>query len=218
MTEAEWLACTDPAPMLEFLRAQRTTSERKLRLFAAACCRRVWDWLGEKSRRAVDVLERYVDGLASTDELRRAAGGAQEDWLEDFGHHHPSNAVYFAVQVQEATAHHAALWAAAEVAEAVRIEAGQQGMTAERVAQCDLLREVFHGPCRPVYVRGSWRTGTVLSLASTIYSERKFRELPVLADALEDVGCEETDILNHCRSTAGHVPGCWVLDVLTGRS
>jgi hypothetical protein len=124
VNEAEWMSCNDAQRMLEFLRTQRTARERKLRLVAAACCRQVWDWLGEKSRRAIDVLEQYVDRLATADELHIAARGAGEDSLEEFGHHHPSNAAYIATTIQQnVTALDVALGAAAEIAEAVRCEA-----------------------------------------------------------------------------------------------
>jgi hypothetical protein len=244
MTEGEWLGCTDPTPMLEYLRTQHTASERKLRLFAAACCRRVWDWLGEKSRRAVEVLERYLDGVATAADLHLAAGGACEDWMEEFGTHHPSNAAYIAVILQNVPTD-VALGVAAEIAEAVRceatiskgislqgwpppqvtdpavrqacMEAGDRAMTAERVAQCHLLREVFHGPRRAVFLQSHWRTGTVLNLASGIYSERKYEELPILADALEDANCTNADILAHCRGPMPHVRGCWVLDAILAK-
>jgi hypothetical protein len=77
MTEAEWLACADPTPMLEFLRGK--ASDRKLRLFACACCRKVWHLLtDERSRKAVDVAERYADGVADEDERFNAWEAAQE--------------------------------------------------------------------------------------------------------------------------------------------
>src|SRR4051794_9828402 len=72
MTEAEWLACTDPQTMLEFLRGK--ISERKARLFAVACCRGLWHRMGEPLRRVVGVGERYADGLTSPGEDEEAAG------------------------------------------------------------------------------------------------------------------------------------------------
>lgn len=122
MTESDWLTCADPATMLALLRTQRSSSERKLRLFATACCRQVWDWLGEKSRVAVDVLERHVDGQATVEEMFLAARGASDDWMQEFGHHHPSNAAYCAVDVS-ITPPDAACAAASQIAQAVRCEA-----------------------------------------------------------------------------------------------
>ena len=71
MTEAEWLACTEPTPMLDFLRGK--ASDRKLRLFAVACCRSIWNLLREKNhRKAVEVAERYADGQATPLQLKQA--------------------------------------------------------------------------------------------------------------------------------------------------
>ena len=63
-----------------------------------------------------------------------------------------------------------------------------------------------------------WLTSTVEQLAESIYADRAFDRLPILADALEDAGCTNADILNHCRQPGEHVRGCWVIDLLTGRS
>src|SRR5262249_25241945 len=63
-----------------------------------------------------------------------------------------------------------------------------------------------------------WNDGTVARIAQAIYDERAFERLPVLADALEDAGCDNADILSHCRSDGPHVRGCWVVDLLLGKS
>jgi hypothetical protein len=84
-----------------------------------------------------------------------------------------------------------------------------------------LLREVFGTPVfRPVSINPdwlNWRDGTVSRLAQVIYEERRFADLPVLADALEEAGCDNTDVLDHCRGGGEHVRGSWVVDLLLGK-
>lgn len=88
----------------------------------------------------------------------------------------------------------------------------------ERRAQVTLLRDIFGNPFRPVAFADSWRSETTVSLAFAIYAERAFDRMPILADSLEEAGCEHTDILNHCRGDGPHVRGCWVVDLVLGRS
>jgi hypothetical protein len=91
---------------------------------------------------------------------------------------------------------------------------------AEEEAQADLLREMLGNPFRPKCAEPAWLawgSGTVVRLAETIYHDRAFDRLPVLADALEDAGCQDADILGHCRQPGPHVRGCWAVDLLTGR-
>jgi hypothetical protein len=97
------------------------------------------------------------------------------------------------------------------------VEARAAG-AAEHRFQCDALRCCI-GPAffRPVSLRPVWLTANVRTLAHTIYDERTYDHLPILADALEEAGCDNTDILDHCRQPGEHVRGCWVLDLLLGR-
>ncbi|MCI0457932.1 MAG: hypothetical protein L0Z62_13275 [Gemmataceae bacterium] len=110
-----------------------------------------------------------------------------------------------------------AVFAAGLVAQA-KTEAAAQ--SEERSRQCDLLRDIFGNPFRPLsldrrLLAGSGRT--LRRLAEAIYEERTFDELPILADALEEAGCTDRTILDHCRGTAEHVRGCWVVDLVLGK-
>ncbi|MBL8798934.1 MAG: hypothetical protein JNM56_33930 [Planctomycetia bacterium] len=80
-----------------------------------------------------------------------------------------------------------------------------------------MLRDIFGNPFHPVTINPAWRTLTVISLAQAIYDERAFDRLPILADALEDAGCDSADILNHCRQPGEHVRGCWCVDLILSK-
>ncbi|MBA4191715.1 MAG: hypothetical protein C0467_27360 [Planctomycetaceae bacterium] len=80
------------------------------------------------------------------------------------------------------------------------------------------MSDIFGNPFRPVVVDPTWRTSTVTQLARGIYDDRTFDVLPILADALQDAGCDCDDILNHFRDpNATHVRGCWALDLVLGK-
>ena len=87
----------------------------------------------------------------------------------------------------------------------------------ELAAQADLLRDIFGNPFRSVEFRLEWFTADVLALARGIYADRAFDRMPILADALQDAGCDDDDILNHCREAREHARGCWVVDLLLGK-
>ncbi|MBP3958569.1 hypothetical protein J8F10_25245 [Gemmata sp. G18] len=79
------------------------------------------------------------------------------------------------------------------------------------------MREIVGNPFRPVIFEQEWRTSDVLSLAKGIYELSAFDRMPILADALQDAGCDNSDILNHCRGAGLHVRGCWVVDHVLGK-
>jgi hypothetical protein len=228
MTEADWLACTDPTPMLEFLRGK--ASDRKLRLFAVACWRRIWPLLSdERSRRAVEVAEQFADGLLSEPELRRSHFAADKAASEAA---YPSYAPYSQADPAAAYAASAATsqWPLNVVGQTAcaasnasfccfRSEASADAArAAELREQCHLLCDIF-GPLllRPVAFDPFWLTSTVKQLAGAIYDYHAFDCLPVLADALEEASCTNPDILAHCREPGPHIRGCWVLDLILGK-
>jgi hypothetical protein len=91
----------------------------------------------------------------------------------------------------------------------------------EQARQCHWLRDIFGNPWRPLVVEPTWlnpKGGVVSHLARDIYEQRRFDELPVLADALEEAGCTNQGILTHCRAGGEHVRGCWVIDLLLGKT
>jgi hypothetical protein len=208
MSESEWLACTDPQKMLEFLRGK--ASERKLRLFGVACCRRIWHLLADgRSRRAVEVAERYADGRASDEQLRAASGEAASVGVGFGIQFSPANAAHFAAHAGHAFADRCRMYAARAVAD-----------PAEAAAQASLIRCLWGNPFRPVSLDPAWLTwndGTVPKLAQAIYDDRAYDRRPILADALEEAGCTDADILDHLRGPGPHVRGCWVIDLLLGK-
>ncbi|MBP3955503.1 hypothetical protein J8F10_09435 [Gemmata sp. G18] len=80
-----------------------------------------------------------------------------------------------------------------------------------------MLRDIFSNPFRPVIFSPEWRTSTVFALAAQIYESRDFSAMPILADALQDAGCDSADVLDHCRGPGPHVRGCWVVDLVLGK-
>lgn len=216
MTEAEWLTCTTAAEeMWRHLkvsqRAARTKSgRRKFRLWTAACFCNHLNVLERINKakppvavlhEAVAVVERFADGLATEDELREM--------------HTTMHQVKISHITMEFVSTHidGALASTRQYYVGVKDEL-LGGTDRMRVAR---LREIFGNPFRPITVNPSWLTSNVIALASGIYEEKAFDRMPILADALQDAGCDNTDILDHCRDpNAVHVRGCWVVDHLLG--
>ena len=90
-------------------------------------------------------------------------------------------------------------------------------MTAERMTQYAMLRDIVGVPARPISLKKRWQSETVVALANSIYAERAFDRIAILADALEEAGCDNRDMLDHCRGDGPHVRGCWVVDLVLGK-
>jgi hypothetical protein len=215
VTEAEWLACTDPQKMLEFLRGR--ASDRKLRLFACAFGRAVRGSEHQLSPSTVAVAERYVDGLASEQDLA-SEGRRWASSPEEMGPVAPS-AYAGAWGAVDSLTRYERLW---------RHDPDSYScIPADAVLRRSalLLRDIFGNPFRPVALNPSWQTPQVVALAQAAYDERELPSghldvlrLAVLADALEEAGCADADLLAHLRSGGGHLRGCWAVDLLLGKS
>lgn len=106
---------------------------------------------------------------------------------------------------------------AQDEAERRSAQAGRQKQSAETAALAHLVREQLGNPFQPYHFEPSWRTETVVALASVIEAERAFDRMPILADALEEAGCDERPTLDHLRGPGPHARGCWVLDLILNR-
>ncbi|QEL17673.1 hypothetical protein [Limnoglobus roseus] len=195
MTEAQWWACKDVATMLKVIRGR--TSDRKRRLFSVGCCRRIWGVLTDPvGRHAVDIAERHADGNATGKELTaasRAAALATADYdpMKSGDEYRAEQAVTAAMNAAAKVGQ--TLYAAECCAEAA-VDGG-----IERAAQSRLLRDIFGNPFRLVTFDSAWLTPTAVGLAEGIYADRAFDRMPILADAMQDAGCEDVDVLSHCR-------------------
>jgi hypothetical protein len=226
MDETEWLSTWDQLALLEYaVRCRASRSERKCRLFGAACCRRVWfSLISEDSMRAVEAAEFFADGLIGDDALRSHYQRADAAWRAVWREQECSLS-------QRDAAGAAALIAGSEVwyyrsagASAARSAAVYSTTIGpcrrdkgECAAQANLLRDIFGNPFRPFILDGSLLNDAVIGLAHAIYEDRAWDRMPILADALEEAGCTEAAILDHCRSEGRHVRGCWVVDFLLGK-
>jgi hypothetical protein len=217
MTETEWLVGTEVSGMLSFL--GKKASFRKRRLFACACVRRIWHLLDDpRSRRAVEVAEALADGKVNKETakcVQREAGAASRATPK--GRWYPADAA--AICILQSTED---ISTAARTATA----ASHAGVTlsAERTAQAVLVRDIFGNPFRPLSLEPAWMTPTVLNLAQAAYDNRLLpsglldnARLAVLADALEEGGCADGELLEHLRSAGPHVRGCWPVDLILNK-
>lgn len=171
-------------------------SERQLRLFTCACLRRFQHIIeDERNQRAIEAAEQYADSLIRKRDMKKARKTACIPWLTSY------DAYEEAVSTMEA---------------ATLVLTTQQQIILD-----DLLSDLAGNLSQKVTLRPSWlrrNDGIVARIALEIYNEQSFVDLPILADSLEEAGCDNAAILIHCRQPGEHARGCWVLDLLLGKS
>jgi hypothetical protein len=203
-------------------RARTKDGRRKLRLFGCACCRRVIHLFPDEAFwSVVEMAERLADGNAKQSVIDAAFRGT-EPVPRDGESHQATQArqcLHLAVGRlcgPAATAALACSWIG------MAIHWLGPGGVAESAQQVGLLRDIFSNPFHPLPVlESAWRMGNdgaAVRLAHTIYDHRRFEDMPVLGDALEDAGCQDAAILDHCRQAGDHLRGCWLLDLLRGKA
>jgi hypothetical protein len=225
MTETEWLACTDIYAMLEYLRG--STSDRKLRLFAVACCRRPYFQVpDERHRKALELAERMADEEVDDEERQATHAAALELWEGAWAASLAAQQkaprgtpeVEALVNADEATG---AGWVVLEDAWDAAYQVTGKDWDKDHADEPDhqliLLRDIFGNPFRPLQIDPAWlrwHDGAIVHMAQSIYDGRRFQDLPMLADALEEAGCTDPEILGHCRGPGEHMRGCWVVDLV----
>jgi hypothetical protein len=238
--EQLWLTSTQPQQLLAILHRrprsqERSVRGRKFQFFALACARMVSPvYTRGAFVTALEIAERYLMGWEEAENLNRAL---QEAMMarDEAEHEHQTGPqqggadgfpVLHAAAVAARVAFHAAAhgWhpsLISKVRDALAFAGhirGPDDLARYLAELADPLRDIFGNPFRPLTFDAAWLTSTAVSLARGMYESRDFGAMPILADALQDAGCDSEDVLNHCRAPGPHVRGCWVVDLVLGKS
>lgn len=235
VTEEQWLDLTNDDSDGAIWRSQPRpkvfgTPDRKRLLLVAHLLRLLSDQLTHPIfLEAIEAGEKCADGLISKERMWEVEGRAAD--FCDSRRFRPqaaddaANCAHRYLYSQDETSE-MVVWAAGSRAVRLAKARGKRADRIRREAQDAMKRlnrlliyEVHGNPFRPVKFADSWRTGTAVALAKQMYESRDFSAMPILADALQDAGCDNDDALTHCRDTSlMHVRGCWVVDLVLGKS
>ena len=203
--------------MLRHLQYRGDNYDRKLRLFACACCRRIWEEIPDsRSQNAVEMAERYADGFATEEEMNAASHMALDasDQAQAMDWENAANAAYSA-SACGISAFDVAIYASVDSCD-VYEECGDNRYH-ERIIQAHILRDIVGNPFKPRTFQTQWKTQTIIQLSQSMYDDRDFTAMSILGDALEEAGCTNEEILRHCRERDLHVRGCWLVDLVLGK-
>ena len=237
MTEADWLTET-AAPAALLRRVAGKVPARKLRLVACAA----WHLVGHHAENPgvaewVTTAEQFADGCVEVNEIeaaeRQAAGVVTgvEWWRTNAGQAALVAAASAVIADFATGADRCVAWVVECATRAAPDGQKQAAAARTRRQVCHLIREVVGNPFRPWAVVPDWLGGGVVQpdgrtvrvgdvarrLAEGIQADQAFDRLPILADALEEGGVTDPELLTHCRGGAGHVRGCWAVDVVLGK-
>jgi hypothetical protein len=230
MTEMEWEECDDPQEMISIILQERRISKRKLGLFNVACCRQLWDLIpNERIRAVIDLAERYAEDKVAYEELEAfwdAALDMERHTIDDvileiIGNLAADQSGSLADEIASRSVMAIGGAAADAVPATRRTDRYEDAAAAAAAEQTYLLRDIFGNPFQQKGIDPVWRLwnhGLILRLAEMIYDTRRYTDMPILADALEDAGCTAAAILDHSRGPGPHTRGCWVVDLILNKT
>jgi hypothetical protein len=217
MTEAEWLRSTDPEVICWNGDAKR--SERKWRLIALAWCSRCPPPRTQVSRWLDTLLTQFVDDCSLKEKVASARYQMQQwNMLSVYEDEMLYTSLINATHPDARTGLGQLMRDVRQFLNSHRNRRRRSEIGRNWLAWCADIRCIVGNPLRPVAFDPRWRTADVLGVARGVYEERAFDRLPVLMDALLDAGCDNADVLDHCRSPGPHVRGCWVVDLILGKT
>jgi hypothetical protein len=236
MNECTWLTSDDPVKMLAAMYPMRGMDSmppqtRKCRLYLLACARGQWKRLPPVCRKLVELAEQYADSLPDEQPLWQVLGRVAEQLMHSGG---TPDDLADAIAALAALGHpvspdgeaapclrrSAKSWRelAALVYLPFDMKTPQLKWVPRRFHSADLLREVLGNPYQYQQFSPLWRTSTAVTLAGQMYGSHDFSLMPILAEALQDAGCDDDHILDHCRDRKQtHVRGCWVVDLVLNK-
>ncbi len=215
MTEKEWREATRPEQLLKYLEKSKQFDKRKARLLGVAYCRRIWGvFTDERFHQFVELGELRADGLVPWKKIDDAIIPAKPRGTIRTSHTDPEEVAALSTTCRKVRPGYIAWLTRHAVVRDLEEPGYTTGHDREAFPEMSLLYDIFGNPFTPVSFDCEWRTSTVVSLAKGMYESRDFCAMPVLADALQDAGCERAEFLDHCRGTGPHVRGCWVVDLV----
>jgi hypothetical protein len=168
--------------------------------------------LSDLQKHYVEAVERLAEGKGTTKEVHRLLVElAQEEQQPGFFEDLP---LRYANCATRSFSSQPSRYALCELFRQITFDVTSFAEDRVRIWQCQLIREIFGNPFRPVSLNPAWLTSDVRTIAAQMYESRDFGAMPILADALEDAGCDNVNVLDHCREPGEHVRGCWVIDII----
>jgi hypothetical protein len=215
MTEAEWITTTDFGKLTKEV---ERLSVRKQRLFAADLCRHLdFRRTGIDPADILNDVEQFADTGRTKRALRQARVRVREAQRRLAQNGLTDARLFHTLELLTLAASERSSGRVVPLSHLANLSVSP-GSTVRALLHLFRRFQEVAGPDGGCHFSPDWRTSTAVALAARMYEARDFGVMPILADALQDAGCDRGDVLAHCRGDGPHVRGCWVVDLVLGRS